>query len=416
MQHNQIEIDDDEEDVIVSDLESVNINDDLDSQSDSEQEVDISWFHPRIKSRKDLHRRRRVIEEDYSDDESGSNESIKHNDGDKIFDHSIKEHGKSTNLIQINDEKYDTLRNIDSDVSFHYDTNGKNLIYTPPNKNIVLNNFSYDQNVKRTVRAEIMEDSLTNDVPSSKLGKNDEVNDMTSSRNTPMSSNDAKLGFLETKTVETLAVAENLITSFKNCKISSNFKNKIEIKVTHESEKEISEKSVKEANLILENNVRRNENKEIGLEQTFTPSSSLFDSDSDTKIYTKTKPYHLSPTVTQTTKIEAVPSRLNPSTMMDHSSLYSPKTGSLAGESFETNNDDAWVYDYDTREYYLSDLKQNSKSTARSEESDDTDKNFVADEKWPNLRLPKKLFEKLFDHQKSGVQWMAGLHRNGIGG
>ena len=63
----------------------------------------------------------------------------------------------------------------------------------------------------------------------------------------------------------------------------------------------------------------------------------------------------------------------------------------------------AWAYDDETREYFLSDLKH---SLNADDEMD----------LWPNLKLPKKLYDQLFDHQKGGVQWMATLHSNGIGG
>lgn len=34
----------------------------------------------------------------------------------------------------------------------------------------------------------------------------------------------------------------------------------------------------------------------------------------------------------------------------------------------------------------------------------------------PNLRIPSSLYDQLFDHQRSGVAWMAGLHTQKIGG
>lgn len=34
----------------------------------------------------------------------------------------------------------------------------------------------------------------------------------------------------------------------------------------------------------------------------------------------------------------------------------------------------------------------------------------------PNFKIPKSLFQKLYDHQKAGVLWMAGLHEQCIGG
>ena len=40
----------------------------------------------------------------------------------------------------------------------------------------------------------------------------------------------------------------------------------------------------------------------------------------------------------------------------------------------------------------------------------------AGDVQWPKINIPKKLYNKLYDHQKVGVQWMASLHTNGIGG
>jgi SNF2 family DNA or RNA helicase len=36
--------------------------------------------------------------------------------------------------------------------------------------------------------------------------------------------------------------------------------------------------------------------------------------------------------------------------------------------------------------------------------------------KMPDFRIPASLFNRLFDHQKDGVAWMAGLHSPGVGG
>lgn len=36
--------------------------------------------------------------------------------------------------------------------------------------------------------------------------------------------------------------------------------------------------------------------------------------------------------------------------------------------------------------------------------------------KWPKLDIPKQLYDKLYDHQKIGVQFLASLHAKGIGG
>jgi len=38
------------------------------------------------------------------------------------------------------------------------------------------------------------------------------------------------------------------------------------------------------------------------------------------------------------------------------------------------------------------------------------------DVKWPELTLSAKAYDKLYAHQKIGVQWMASLHSNGVGG
>jgi len=79
-----------------------------------------------------------------------------------------------------------------------------------------------------------------------------------------------------------------------------------------------------------------------------------------------------------------------------------------SGESDETKDDDddesvmcfegcgCWELDVDhPGELYLSDN---------------------SDVKWPGIRLPLALYNKLFQHQRIGVQWMASLHRNKIKG
>ena len=64
-----------------------------------------------------------------------------------------------------------------------------------------------------------------------------------------------------------------------------------------------------------------------------------------------------------------------------------------------TNANDAWCHDQDTDEYYLS------------------SKNYcIPGVTWPALRLPAELFNRLFPHQKTGVQWIASLHSKKIGG
>ena len=56
----------------------------------------------------------------------------------------------------------------------------------------------------------------------------------------------------------------------------------------------------------------------------------------------------------------------------------------------------SWVYDKEYHEYYL---KSNTKKF-----------------KIPGLRIPNRLYEELYEHQKEGVSWMAGLHSGHIGG
>jgi SNF2 family DNA or RNA helicase len=36
--------------------------------------------------------------------------------------------------------------------------------------------------------------------------------------------------------------------------------------------------------------------------------------------------------------------------------------------------------------------------------------------KWPKIRLPFGTYQKLYRHQRIGIQWMASLHRNAIKG
>jgi hypothetical protein len=65
------------------------------------------------------------------------------------------------------------------------------------------------------------------------------------------------------------------------------------------------------------------------------------------------------------------------------------------GESEE----DAWCHNTTTDEYYLSPKKYSIPGIA-----------------WPSLRLPSDLYNRLYAHQKIGVQWMASMHSNKIGG
>jgi hypothetical protein len=60
--------------------------------------------------------------------------------------------------------------------------------------------------------------------------------------------------------------------------------------------------------------------------------------------------------------------------------------------------DSAFAWDRSTNEVYLSP----EKTTNGTE--------------WPDLRVPVGLFKRLYDYQKDGVQWMATLHLNRIGG
>jgi SNF2 family DNA or RNA helicase len=59
--------------------------------------------------------------------------------------------------------------------------------------------------------------------------------------------------------------------------------------------------------------------------------------------------------------------------------------------------DSAWSFDRQDQEYYLSKRK-------------------VPDVAWPSLRLPKHVFDSLYDHQKSAIQWMAHRHADRVGG
>lgn len=63
------------------------------------------------------------------------------------------------------------------------------------------------------------------------------------------------------------------------------------------------------------------------------------------------------------------------------------------------DDDDAWAYDKVTDEYFL--------STANFD---------IAGVVWPEFRIPSDLYNSLYPHQKVGVQWMASLHSNKIGG
>ena len=60
----------------------------------------------------------------------------------------------------------------------------------------------------------------------------------------------------------------------------------------------------------------------------------------------------------------------------------------------------AWVLEPTTNEYYLG-----------------KDCNMVEDaDYWPSIRIPSDLYHRLYPHQKLGVQWMASMHENVVGG
>ena len=40
----------------------------------------------------------------------------------------------------------------------------------------------------------------------------------------------------------------------------------------------------------------------------------------------------------------------------------------------------------------------------------------IPETEWPEISLPRSLYDRLFHHQKEGVQWMASMHENGVGG
>eukprot|EP00978_Attheya_sp_CCMP212_P020984 scaffold60734_cov59-Attheya_sp.AAC.3 len=59
-----------------------------------------------------------------------------------------------------------------------------------------------------------------------------------------------------------------------------------------------------------------------------------------------------------------------------------------------------WYLDVKSDEYTLGDIK------------DSKDTGIV----WPSICVPRPLYDSLYNHQKSGVQWMASMHNNQIGG
>jgi SNF2 family DNA or RNA helicase len=69
----------------------------------------------------------------------------------------------------------------------------------------------------------------------------------------------------------------------------------------------------------------------------------------------------------------------------------------------------AWWYDQDKRHFYLEESDEESFTSAANNQPQQQ-------QRWPRLSVPMPLFRTLYTHQKSGVEWMAGLHVAGIGG
>jgi SNF2 family DNA or RNA helicase len=69
----------------------------------------------------------------------------------------------------------------------------------------------------------------------------------------------------------------------------------------------------------------------------------------------------------------------------------------------------AWWYDQDKRHFYLEESEEEPLDSAANN-------HHHQQQRWPRLSVPMPLFRTLYTHQKSGVEWMAGLHVAGIGG
>lgn len=69
-----------------------------------------------------------------------------------------------------------------------------------------------------------------------------------------------------------------------------------------------------------------------------------------------------------------------------------------------------WSLNNDTGDLYLSSSIDNDDNA----ESNEKKKRNKA--KWPKIRLPLALYNKLYQHQRIGCQWMASLHHNDIKG
>lgn len=67
------------------------------------------------------------------------------------------------------------------------------------------------------------------------------------------------------------------------------------------------------------------------------------------------------------------------------------------GDNKDVDSLSAWSRKNDSGDYFLSSEKR-------------------ADIPWPQLYLPQELYNQLFSFQRQGVQWMASLHKGGIGG
>jgi hypothetical protein len=86
----------------------------------------------------------------------------------------------------------------------------------------------------------------------------------------------------------------------------------------------------------------------------------------------------------------------------DGKALKTPVKDGMAKHSVTLDNDtenSAWALDAETNEVFLA-----------------ADRFAIPDVVWPKLRIPIELFNRLYSHQKAGVQWMASLHSNRIGG
>uniref|UniRef100_A0A7S4JE07 Uncharacterized protein n=1 Tax=Odontella aurita TaxID=265563 RepID=A0A7S4JE07_9STRA len=80
-------------------------------------------------------------------------------------------------------------------------------------------------------------------------------------------------------------------------------------------------------------------------------------------------------------------------------SASTPGLPSIGGDDLESR-DSAWTLDETAEEYFLTGKVDAIKGEVR----------------WPELRVPRDLYDRLYDHQKVGVQWLASLHTDGIGG